>query len=130
MSIEPKAYFLCGDCAVHDEPTLDTAAGFMEPIDVENGEYDAVFDDSGRRYAFSVVDGNTCLEPTNDVELDELRSRLQGLARTAFASENVDADDPFGVAVAVSRFEWEHRWPRWPRWLDRRLHGNRPRIVR
>lgn len=45
-----RAIFLFGDGGVIVEPTVSQATAFMEPIDIENGEYDAVFDDTGRQY--------------------------------------------------------------------------------
>ena len=45
----------------------------MEPIDVRNGEYAAVFDESGRRYDFSVINETTHLEPTDELDAEGLR---------------------------------------------------------
>lgn len=56
-----SAFFLFGDGDLSVEPTIDSAAGYMEPIDVRNGEYEAVFDETGRRYAVDVVGETTRL---------------------------------------------------------------------
>ena len=65
-----SALFLFGDGDLRVEPTIESAAGYMEPIDLRNGEYDAVFDETGRRYAVDVVGETTRLTRT-----DESRSR-------------------------------------------------------
>lgn len=130
MSGGPRAFFLFADDGLTVEPDLLQAAGYMEPIDVTNGEYRAVFDDTGRRYRAGVVDGTTHLEPTDEVDLGALQQRLRDIARTGYLSlDGLDADDPLAVAAAISRHEWAHRWPKWPRWLSRRLHGDRPPIT-
>jgi len=118
-----------GDLQV--EPDRSAAAGFMEPVDIENGEYDAVFDNTGRHYRFWVVGKATKLEATDEIDLEALRWRLRTLAdQGAFRDFGpLEVDDPLLVAAAVSRWEWEHRWPRRPLWLSRRLHGAQPRIT-
>ena len=128
---EPRAFLIFGGPDLRVEPDVATAAGFMEPIDIENGEYDAVFDNTGRLYRFGVVGKATRLEATDETDLDSLRCRLRALAdQGAFrAMGPLDLDDPLAVAVAVSRWEWEHRWPRRPLWLSRRLHGPHPRVT-
>ncbi|MEP6295717.1 MAG: hypothetical protein ABJ382_00190, partial [Ilumatobacter sp.] len=99
-------------------------------IDVQNGGYEAVFDESGRRYSFHVVDEATHVQPTDELDVDGLRDRLRSTAPAMHSLEGFDLDDPMAVAAAISRFEWEHRWPRWPKWLSRRLHGDGPAIVK
>ncbi len=122
-----RAIFIFGDGGVNVEPTVSQAAAFMEPIDIENGEYEAVFDDTGRQYEMKVVDGSTRLEPTDKVDLDGLVGRIRNdpLVRSLV---DTDLEHPMQVAVAISRLQWEHRWPRWPRWLSRRLHGDHPQV--
>lgn len=86
---------------------------YMEPVDVANGEYDEVFDDTGRRYRFEVVDEATQLEPRDEVDLDALRQRLRDLMdEGAYRSlEGFDPDDPLGAAAAIARWEWEQGGP-------------------
>jgi hypothetical protein len=131
MNGRPRAFFLFGDGGLRVEPDIVGAAGYMEPVDVDNGEYDAVFDDTGRRYRFRAVGGMTHLEPTDETDLAALRERLRTLASGGAYRflEGFDAEDPLRAAAAISRWEWEHRWPRWPSWLSRRLHGDEPRIA-
>lgn len=123
-----SAFFLFGDGGFQVEPTLERAAGYMEPTDVRNGEYDAVFDESGRCYAVDVVGETTRLSPTDEIDLEELLRRLRGSgvsSRLHLAAE--DLDDPLAIAAAVWRFEWDHRWPKRPRWFSRLLHGDGPK---
>lgn len=131
MGGRPQAFFLFGDGGLSVEPDVASAAAYKEPVDVANGENDEVFDDTGRRYRFEVVDEATQLEPRDEVDLDALRQRLRDLMdEGAYRSlEGFDPDDPLGAAAAIARWEWEHRWPRWPSWLSRRLHGTRLRIT-
>jgi hypothetical protein len=131
VSGEPRAFLIFGGSALQVEPDVAAAAGFMEPVDIENGEYDAVFDNTRRIYRFWVVGKTTKLEATDETDLESLRRRLRALAdQGAFrAIGPLDVDDPLAVAAAVSRWEWEHRWPRHPLWLSRRLHGTHPRIT-
>ena len=98
---EPKAIFLYGDGGLHVEPSVSRAAAYMEPIDVQNGEYEAVFDDSGRQYEWKVVDGTTRLEPTGEVDLDGLMERLRkdpSLQSLAGA----DVEHPLQAALAIA----------------------------
>lgn len=118
-----------GDGQMDVERNIVRAAGYMEPIDVENGEFEAVFDESGRRYHFSVVNGATQLQATDEFDLDALKERLREHAPATRSLEGFNPDDPTAAAAAICRFEWEHRWPRRPRWLSRRLHGHQPQIV-
>ena len=80
----------------------------MEPVDVLNGEYEAVFDDTGRRYRFEVVDQATRLEPHDEVELDALRQRLRDLqGEDGYrALEGFDPDDPLRAAAAIAQGSW------------------------
>lgn len=126
---QPRALFLFGDGGLDVEPNIDCASGYMEPVDVRNGEYEAVFDESGRRYRFDVVNGATQLLPTDEFDVDALKERLRAHALETHSLEGFDPDDPMAAAAAISRFEWEHRWPRWPKWLSQRLHGSQPEIV-
>lgn len=132
MDHQPRAFFLFASDGLRVEPDITLAAGYMEPVDVENGEYEAVFDDTGRSYRFWVEGETTQIEPAEQVDLAALRQRLRALDREGHfvGLEGVDADDPLSVAVAVSRWDWEHRWPRRPRRLARRLHGEQPGITR
>ncbi len=120
-----SAFFLFGDGDLSVEPTIDSAAGYMEPIDVRNGEYEAVFDETGRRYAVDVVGEATRLRRTDEVDLDDLLRRLHdsGVASSLHLAAE-DLNDPWAIAVSMSRFEWDHRWPKRPKWFSLRLYGS------
>ncbi|MCB0990413.1 MAG: hypothetical protein R2770_11560 [Acidimicrobiales bacterium] len=62
MKDQVRAIFIFGDGGVNVEPSVSQAAAFMEPIDIENGEYEAVIDDTGRQYEVKVVNGSTRLD--------------------------------------------------------------------
>lgn len=128
---EPRAFLIFGGSDLQVEPDMAAAAGFMEPADIENGEYDTVFDTTGRRYRFWVVGKATKLEATDEIDLEALRLRLRALDDQGAFGEigPLDVSDPLVVAEALSRWEWEHRWPRRPLWLSRRLHGAQPPIT-
>lgn len=124
-----SALFLFGDGDLRVEPTIESAAGYMEPIDVRNGEYDAVFDETGRRYAVDVVGETTRLTRTDEVDLDDLLTRLHdSVVASSLHLAVEDLNDPWVIAIAMSRFEWDHRWPKRPKWFSRRLHGRGPKI--
>ena len=127
---EPRALFLFGDGGLNVELSIERAVSSMEPIDVGNGVYEAVFDESGRCYDFSVVNETTQLQATDVLDIEGLRDRLRAQGQAMHSLEGVDLDDPMVIAEAISRLEWERRWPRWPKWLSRRLHGDGPAIVK
>ena len=135
---QPKALFIFGGPDLEIEPDTRSAAGYMEPWGIKGGDFDAVFDETGRRYRFWVRESapedleSTELEPTEEVDLEELRQRLRDLARVpGYATlDGFDPEDPLGTAVALSTWKWEHRWPKRPRWLSRRIHGAGPSITR
>lgn len=130
MSDRPRAFFLFGDGGLTVEPDITQAAAYMEPIDVTNGEYDAVFDDTGRRYRVGVAGGTTHLEPSDEVDLEALQDLLRDVPPATRSLEGFDPDCPLAAAEAISRYEWANRWPKRPRWLSRRLHGGQPPITR
>lgn len=110
------------------------AAGYMEPIDVQDGLYSAfrpqdglrggVFAVDGRVLEARVVDGAVELQPTARWDATELRRRLTDAARRGLVA--ADPNDPVSVARELLQQQWDSRWPQRPRWLDRRLHGDTP----
>lgn len=105
--------------------TVDSAASYMEAVDVEDGVYEAFFTPRGERLEPRVLDEEkVALDRSSVVDLDALRSLLRReFERSIFTS---NPGDPVAVANEFLRHAWEARWPRWPGWLDRRLHGTRP----
>ena len=106
-------------------PRLDNAAGWLESLDVLDGEYVCAFTLDGRVVAITGVHGGpVSLHAT--VERDDIGLRellLSSQARMGLVS---DVDDLVSVANELMRNEWERRWPRRPRWLRRRLYGDCP----
>ena len=106
-------------------PRLDNAAGWLESIDVLDGEYVCAFTLDGHVVEITGVHGGpVSLRVTverDDTGLRELLLRSQ--ARMGFVS---DVDDLVSVANELMRQEWEHRWPRRPSWLRRSLYGDHP----
>jgi uncharacterized protein YijF (DUF1287 family) len=106
-------------------PRLQDAAGWMESIDVLDGEYERAFTPDGRVVEITGLrDSPVSLRITTERDDIGLRDRLmRSRARMGFTS---DVDDPVSVANELMRQEWELRWPRRPDWLRRRLHGDHP----
>lgn len=96
----------------------------MEAIDVEAGEYAAVYDTDGRVISVATSDDLVVLRRTEHLDAPGLRERLERLQqRHAIAGP---LDDPAEVASARLANAWEKRWPKRLRWLDKRLHGEGP----
>ncbi|MDA0185308.1 hypothetical protein OJ997_33695 [Solirubrobacter phytolaccae] len=99
-------------------PSLEYAMGYMEGIDVENGEYTAIYTVGGRIVRAEAQGNAVELTITEERDRDDLLARLRAWRD--------DIDDPVEYARTYLRREWEGRWPKRPRWLDRRLHGTAP----
>jgi hypothetical protein len=125
-----RAFFLFGDGDIHVESTAERLSGWMEAIDVRNGEYDdGIFDDTGRRYEPDVVGEEVRLVATDEIDLPLLLDRLREfVTRAGLAVEPVNAGDPVAIAAIIAGWEWDDRWPKRPRWLSRLIHGDRPTI--
>jgi hypothetical protein len=109
--------------------SLTEAAGWMEAIDVLDGEYEALFTLDGRLvHAAAETDrSSVTLTVTDRTDLHGLRQRLQlAQSQQNFIS---DPDDPRAVANELFAQAWEQRRPQRPRWLDRLLHGDPPTPV-
>jgi hypothetical protein len=111
----PNAVFLLDrddDLNVIESP--ERAQGWMEAIDVENGEYVAIYRQDGTRLVPTVVDGRVVLSATDEVDPRALAALLR-----AYASRwpsVPQTQDPASFAAA-----WLERRPR-PRiaaWLRR-----------
>ena len=99
------------------------AAGYMEAVDVVDGEYRRAWLHDGtvlRMLTPAGDDGPVVLERTGDMDLAGLRAAV---AVHAHATGRSDVSDPLAYAAELIRWEWEHRWPRRPRWLARWLPG-------
>ena len=120
-------FVIARDGDVHLFKTVSAAAGWVEAIDVEDGEYVGFYRLDGERLDVSVNDDVVRLEPSGVRDVAELSATLRSLAER----NGYTGDDPDPVAVANEVFanEWLNRWPRRPKWLDRRLHGNSPPTI-
>jgi hypothetical protein len=125
---EVRAVFVFGD---DPQPmvfqSLGDAMGWMEAIDVENGEYDALYTLDGRAIDASVSGNQVVLEVTNERNERDVRHRLREAASRGLVTS--DPEDLGAVANELLRNQWNSRWPKHPRWLSRRLHGDGPAEV-
>jgi hypothetical protein len=117
-----------GDVVVF--PSLPAAAAWMEAIDIDDGEYVAMYGEDGRIIRAATRDDCVVLTPTEDADLPALRLRLRRLRlrERGLIGDEVP-EEPGAVAARMLAREWEQRWPRWPRWLDNWLHGDGPSSV-
>ncbi|SDR89775.1 hypothetical protein SAMN04489717_0946 [Actinopolymorpha singaporensis] len=108
--------------------SLEHATGYMEAIDVEEGEYVALFTETGGIVNATTTAERVVLTVTGERDEADLRARLRDHQRRMRTPEPIT--DPVAFASDYLRrereWEWAHRWPRWPAWLDRRLHGEHP----
>jgi len=104
--------------------TPQEAAGWVEAVDVEDGEYTDCFRVNGERLELDIFKEEVHVRPTGTYDAAFLSQRLAELAeRNAYTG---DAPDPRTVANEVFAHQWKRRWPRWPKSLDRHLHGDGP----
>ena len=105
--------------------SLADAEAEMEAIDVENGEYKAVYTLDGRIVSAATADNRVVLKVTAERDEADLDWRLREWAKRA-----PELNDLLGDRVATANQllldEWEVRWPQHPKWLARRLHGEEP----
>jgi hypothetical protein len=112
------------DLSVH--PSLESAASYVEAIDVNKGIHGFFAEDGTRLRA--ITDGyQVTLRPTADQRPDELRQRLvRYLSDPRVRLDAKLADDPLTAAQTILEREWSVRPFRWFPWLDRRLNGDTP----
>lgn len=127
MAEHPRAVFVF---ALDGEPfvfrSLAAAAGWMEAIDVTDGEYPALFTDEGQVVEATATPKFDVLLALTD-QYDPVTFRALLRERTSGLGLPVDPDDVLAIGNALLREECAHRWPQRPRWLARRLHGDGPR---
>ena len=105
--------------------SVEEAAAWMEPNDVLDGEYPAVFTLDGHVVTPTTTDADRVTLTVTD-ERDEA-SLLHWLKESGLRyGLTSPADDVVAVANELLRREWQNRWPRRPRWLSRRLYGDGP----
>ncbi len=114
-----------GDLSVF--PSIAAAEGYLEVIDVRDGEYPAAFLHDGTVLKPAVRDDTVVLQVAAQRDLDALADWL-GQYRQRNPSAFSKAD-PLRFANEWLQQEWRARWPRRPAWLSRRLHGAGPKQV-
>lgn len=124
-------FVITRDGDFHLFKSRDEAAGWVEAVDVLDGEYDDFIRVTGERLrAVAIASPTTSrvvLEPTGAIDVEYLQRRLH-----AYASRNgYDGlpEHPREIANHVFAHEWRNAWPRWWPWLHRRLHGEGPPVV-
>jgi hypothetical protein len=121
------AIFMFGDGGPVVRSTTDEASDFMEAVDVENGEYDVVYDESGLILRPRVQDRQVHLLPTESGDYGDLIRRLSEWCQANGVSpDSHSADFPAQVARRISESEWRTSWPKRPAWLSRMIHGSTP----
>jgi hypothetical protein len=124
-SDDPGAVFVFSEDPVPIVFTsLADAAGQMEAIDVDSGEYQTLYTLDGRVVRASTRGQRVILEVSTERDEDDLRRRLTEWSDTGHLTS--DPGDLVAVANELLRDEWDGRWPKRPRWLSRRLHGDGP----
>src|SRR5690242_10565755 len=105
--------------------SVEEAAAWMEPNDVLDGEYPAVFTLDGHVVTPTTAEPDrVTLTVTEERDEASLMHWLkESASRYGPASP---ADDVLAVANELLRREWQHRWPTRPRWLSRWLYGDGP----
>jgi hypothetical protein len=110
-------------------PSVERAAGHVEAIDVDNGEFD-FFADDGTVLIGTTHDRQVMLRATDDRRPEELRERLRRyLSHPKVAMDPALADDPIAAAQAILDASWSRRPFSWLPWLDRRANGAAPPVV-
>lgn len=121
----PAVFVFDRDGEVRAFPHLESAAGWMESIDVLDGEYETAFTLDGHEVAIAAEqEGPVSLQVTDVRDLDDLRTRLSKSGDHMGLS--FDLSDLRAVANDLLRWEWAQRWPRRPRWASRLIHGKGP----
>jgi hypothetical protein len=125
-----RAVFIFEGNDVSAHPSLQAAADHVEPIDVENGEFDFFAEDGTVLVSETPPGGRVVLRPTSDRRPDQLRQRLLGyLTHARVGMDPALADDPLAAAQAIMDAEWAARPFRWFPLLDRRVNGREaPRV--
>jgi hypothetical protein len=126
-SVLMTAIFIFGDGGPIVRNSVDSASGYMEAIDVENGEYDAIYDDTGLIYRPQIEERQVRLVPTDIRDHDDLVRRLADYSKTlGLALDPTSRDFTIDLARSISASEWSRRWPKRPRWLSKWMHGDGP----
>lgn len=111
-----------GDLSVF--ASIDAAAGWMEAVDVDAGEYAAAFLHDGTVVDMSIDRERVVLTPTGERDAAHLNQLVneyqQRVGKPGLGGSALDYSNEW------LRAEWEQRWPKRPAWLAKRLHGDQP----
>jgi hypothetical protein len=95
--------------------SIGDAVRGMHVYSIEDDEF-AFYTDEGTVLEAEVVDGRIHLQPSDEVQADELLTRLrQFVLRRGITIDAEDADDPTAYALPISRWHWLELWPPWMR---------------
>lgn len=111
-----------GDLEVYADAAA--AAGDLEAVDVQDGEYPFACRVDGAVLAIFTEDERVVLDLTGDVDQARLRALIEAYAPSAPGAPRALA--PLDFAEQWLDQQWQRRSVRWPRWLDRRMHGSGP----
>lgn len=121
------AIFMFGDGGPDVRDSVESASNYMEAIDVQNGEYEVVYDDAGLVYMPEVEGYEVRLVPSDTRDRDDLIRRLAEYSEMlGLALDPASQDFPVELARSIAASEWSRRWPKRPHWLARRMHGSGP----
>lgn len=121
---DPRVVFLFDDVDVYMFPSLASAEGWMEAVDVDAGEYTAALTETGRVIRMRTENEDVALELTGETDLATLKELLREHGEL-IGQPGIELN-PVGFANRSWKLDWQNRWPKWPRWLDRRLHPHGP----
>jgi hypothetical protein len=122
--------FVFADDGVSYFQTAEEAAGWVEAIDVEAGEYKAFIRLDGERLEPRILDPSTVLLEESGQCDPGLLVELLERERVSHRTFTSDSAHPANVANELLLGNWEARWPKRPGWLDRRMHGDGPEGVK
>ncbi|MBC9819701.1 hypothetical protein [Terrabacter sp. MAHUQ-38] len=105
---------------------LDEASSWMEAVDVDDGEYPAIYTDEGSVVKASLNSETVVLADSGRRDLDDLSNRL---ARYAEMVDLPAPTDRLAFANTMLKREWDRQRSRRPRWLFKRIYGETPPFV-
>ena len=120
----PAVFVFDGDGDLNVFPSLRAAGGWLEAIDVDNGEYQAAFLHDGSIVEMGTAGETVLLTPTATRDLPRLDHLLKEYQHRV--GTPINAGSALDFANHWLRAEWERRWPKRPAWLARTLHRDPP----
>jgi hypothetical protein len=99
--------FLFDDVDVYMFPSLDSAEGWMEAVDVDCGEYTTALTETGRVIRMRTENEDVVLDLTDEMDLATLQELLREHGKL-IGHPGVELD-PVGFANRSWMLEWENR---------------------